>query len=89
MERLPSVIEAVATFDQGAAGFFGSDRAGNADLAEREAQRRYHAGLDRSALLALNMSLALRQQTGGDESKGTQKLQEMKITLLERIGNKV
>ena len=89
IERLPSVIEAVATFDQGAAGFFGSDRAGNADLAEREAQRRYHAGLDRSALLALNMSLALRQQTGGDESKGTQKLQEMKITLLERIGNKV
>jgi hypothetical protein len=89
IERLPSVMEAVATFDQGAAGFFGSDRAGNADLAEREAQRRYHAGLDRSALLALNMSLALRQQTSGTESKGTQKLQEMKITLLERIGNKI
>jgi DNA repair exonuclease SbcCD ATPase subunit len=89
IERLPSVIEAVASFDQGAAGFFGSDSAANADLAEREAQRRYHAGLDRSALLALNMSLALRQQTGGDESKGMQKLQEMKTMLLERLGDKV
>jgi hypothetical protein len=88
-EHLPSVIEAVATFDQGAAGFFGTDLAGNADLAEREAHWRYRAGLDRSALLALNMSLALRQQTGAEESKGSQKLYEMKASLLERLGNKV
>src|SRR5665213_1229387 len=58
-EELPSVIEAVTTFDERAATLFAADLARAADLAEDEAQRRYRAGLNRSALLAVNMAIEL------------------------------
>jgi chromosome segregation ATPase len=86
-ESFPSVVEAVTTFDEGAAGFFGADLARAVDIAEREALQRYQAGLNRSALLVLNLSLALRQQTAAEDSPGALKLQEMKASLLARLGS--
>ncbi len=82
---LPSVAEAVTAFDDKAAAFFGADLAGAADLAESEAHQRYRAGLNWSALLLVNLVLALRQQTGAKSSSGTRALQEMKDALLERL----
>ncbi|HZL52536.1 MAG TPA: hypothetical protein VFC37_16475, partial [Terracidiphilus sp.] len=86
-EELPSVIEAVTTFDERAATLFAADLARAADLAEDEAQRRYRAGLNRSALLAVNMAIELRQQTVEENSPKMLILQEMKASLLARLGS--
>ena len=86
-EELPSVIEAVTTFDERAATLFAADLARAADLAEDEAQRRYRAGLNRSALLAVNMAIELRQQTVEENSPEMLRLQEMKASLLARLGS--
>jgi hypothetical protein len=86
-EELPSVIEAVTTFDERAATLFAADLARVADLAEDEAQRRYRAGLNRSALLAVNMAIELRQQTVEENSPEMLRLQEMKASLLARLGS--
>jgi hypothetical protein len=84
---LPSVAEAVTTFDDQAASFFGANLAGAADIAESEAHRRYQAGLDRSALLAVSLILAIREQTAAEYSPRTAVLEEMKTALLARLGN--
>ena len=86
-EELPSVIEAVTTFDERAATLFAADLARAADLAEDEAQRRYRAGLNRSSLLAVNMAIELRQQTVEENSPEMLRLQEMKASLLARLGS--
>jgi chromosome segregation ATPase len=86
-EGLPSVIEAVTTFDERAAAFFAADVARAADIADDEAQRRYRAGLNRSALLAVDVAIELRQKTAAENSPGMQRLQEMKASLLARLGN--
>ncbi len=86
-EGLPSVIEAVTTFDERAATLFAADLARAADLAEDEAQRRYRAGLNRSALLAVNMAMELRQQTVEENSPEMLRLQEMKASLLAGLGS--
>jgi hypothetical protein len=83
---LPSVVEALTTFDERAAELFGADLSRAADIVEREAFERYRAGLNRSALLAVNLNLALRQQTAAKFSPRTQIVQEMKAVLLGRIG---
>jgi len=67
-EGLPPVVEAVTTFDDRAASYFASDPARAAEIAESEAQRRSRAGMNRSALLAANLALELRNQTGTDAS---------------------
>ncbi|HUV70172.1 MAG TPA: hypothetical protein VMW15_10965, partial [Terracidiphilus sp.] len=61
-QGLPSVSEAITTFDEKAAAFFDADPARAAEIAEEEAQRRYRAGLNRSALMAANTALELRQK---------------------------
>src|SRR5208337_1748311 len=61
-EGLPPVTEAVTTFDERAAAFFAADPARVAGIADDEAQRRYRAGLNRSALLMTNTALELRQK---------------------------
>lgn len=81
----PSVAEAVTTFDEKAAGLFGADLARAADIAEREAFERYRAGFNRSALLAVNLNLALRQETAANYSPRTPMLQEMRSVLLARL----
>ncbi|HEV2485000.1 MAG TPA: hypothetical protein VGT08_05665 [Terracidiphilus sp.] len=86
-EGLPSVIEAVTTFDERAAAFFAADSARAADIADDEAQRRYRAGLNRSALLVVNTAIELRQQSAAENSPGILRLQEMKASLLARLGN--
>jgi hypothetical protein len=86
-EGLPSVIEAVTTFDENAARFFAADLTRAAEIAEDEALRRNRAGLNRSALLAVNLALELRQQTAAEDGPETLKLQEMKASLLARLGN--
>jgi hypothetical protein len=86
-EGLPSVVEAVTTFDERTAGFFSTHLARAADIAEDEAQRRFRAGLNRSALLVANVALDLRLKTDGENSPGTLRLQEMKETLLDRLGS--
>jgi DNA repair exonuclease SbcCD ATPase subunit len=83
---LPSVVEALTTFDERATELFGADLSRAVDIAEREAFERYRAGLNRSALLAVNLNLALRQQTAAKFSPRTQIVQEMKAVLLGRIG---
>jgi|CZKZ01.1.fsa_nt_gi chromosome segregation ATPase len=86
-EGLPSVIEAVTTFDERAATFFAADLARAADLADDEAQRRYRAGLNRSALLVVNTAIELRQQTAEENSPAMLRLQEMKASLLAHLGS--
>ena len=86
-EGLPPVIESVTTFDERAAAFFAADLVRAADIADDEAQRRYRAGLNRSALLVVNMAIELRQQTGAEDSPDMLRLQEMKASLLVRLGN--
>jgi hypothetical protein len=86
-EGLPSVVEAVTTFDKRAAAFFAADPARTAEIADDEAQRRYRAGLNRSALLATNVALELRQKTDAADSPGTLRLQEMRGSLLARLGD--
>ena len=81
------MIEAVTTFDERAAAFFAADVARAADIADDEAQRRYRAGLNRSALLAVDVAIELRQKTAAENSPGMQRLQEMKASLLARLGN--
>lgn len=83
---LPSVVEALTTFDERAAELFGADLPSAVDIVEREAFERYRAGLNRSALLAVNLNLALREQTAAKFSPRTQIVQEMKAVLLGRIG---
>jgi hypothetical protein len=77
----------VTTFDERAAAFFQTNPARAADMAEDEAKRRYRAGLDRAALLVANMTLALRQQASPEDSPKIQDLQQMKASLLARLGN--
>ena len=86
-EGLPSVVEAVTTFDERAATLFAADLARAADLADDEAQRRYRAGLNRSALLVVNMAIELRQQTAEENSPAMLRLQEMKASLLASLGS--
>jgi len=86
-EGLPSVVEALTTFDERTAAFFAANLARSADIAEDEAQRRYRAGLNRSALLVANVALELRLKSEGEASPGTVRLREMKDTLLARLGN--
>lgn len=86
-EGLPSVVEALATFDERTAAFFAANLARSADIAEDEAQRRYRAGLNRSALLVTNVALELRLKSEGEESPGTVRLQELQDALLARLGN--
>jgi hypothetical protein len=86
-EGLPSVVEALATFDERTAAFFAANLARSADIAEDEAQRRFRAGLNRSALLVANVALELRLKSEGIDSPGTVRLREMKDTLLARLGN--
>jgi chromosome segregation ATPase len=86
-EGLPSVTEAVTTFDQRAASFFAADPAHAADIAEDEAQRRSRAGLNRSALLVANMALELRRKTDAENSPAILELQQLKASLLARLGN--
>jgi chromosome segregation ATPase len=86
-QGLPSVIEAVTTFDEMATRFFATDVERAAEIAEDEAQRRNRAGLIRSALLVVNLALELRQQTDAEDSPGMLRLQELKAQLLARIGN--
>ena len=86
-EGLPSVVEAVTTFDERTAAFFANHLARAADVAEDEAQRRYRAGLNRSALLVANVALELRLKTDGENSQGALRLQEMKETLRVRLGS--
>jgi chromosome segregation ATPase len=86
-EGLPPVAESIATFDEKAAAFFAADSAGAAEVAEDEARRRARAGLNRSALLAVNAALELRQKTDLPESQPMLELKELKATLVERLGN--
>jgi hypothetical protein len=86
-EGLPPVTESVTTFDERAAAFFAEDLVRAADIADDEAQRRYRAGLNRSALLVVNMAIELRQQTGAEDSPDMLRLQEMKASLLARLGS--
>ena len=86
-EGLPSVVEALATFDERTAAFFAANLARSADIAEDEAQRRFRAGLNRSALLVANVALELRLKSEGEDSPGAARLREMKETLLARLGN--
>ena len=83
---LPSVAEAVTTFDERSADFFGADLAGAARLAEREALDRYQSGLNQSALLVTNFSLALHKQLSPQSLQDTRSLQEMRAALLARLG---
>ena len=84
---LPSVTDSITTFDERAAAFLAVDLARAADIAEEEAQRRYRASLNRSALLAANLAIELRQQTTGENSPETVRLQELKSSLLARLGS--
>jgi len=86
-EGLPSVVEAVTTFDERTAAYFAGNLSRAADIAEDEAQRRYRAGLNRSALLVVNVALELRQKTEGENGPGTLRLQALKETLLARLGS--
>jgi chromosome segregation ATPase len=86
-EGLPSVIEAVTSFDERAATFFAADLARAADLADDEAQRRYRAGLNRSALLVVNIAIELRRQTAEENSPAMLRLLETKASLLARLGS--
>jgi len=86
-EGLPPVTEAVTGFDERAAAFFAGDPARVATIADDEAQRRYRAGLNRSALLTTNLVLELRHQTDQQDSPEFPRLQEMRANLLERLGN--
>jgi hypothetical protein len=86
-EGLPPVAEAVATFDERAAAFFAPGQSWAAEITGVEAQRRYRAGLNRSALLTVNMALDLRRPTDAENSPAILKLQEMKSSLLARLGN--
>ena len=88
-EQLPSVIEAVTTFDERAASFFAADPAKATATAESEAQRRARAGMNRSALLATNLALELHQQAGAEDSPSAQGLHELKETLLARLDGDV
>jgi hypothetical protein len=85
-KSLPSVVEAVTTFDERAAEVLGASLTMAAELAAGEALQRYKAGLNRSALLVVNLSLALRQHTAAGYSPRMPVLQEMKTVLLARIG---
>lgn len=85
-EGLPSVVEAVTTFDEKAAAFFAADAARAVKIADDEAQRRYRAGLNRSALLVTGMALQLRQKTDAVDSPETLRLLEMRGSLLARLG---
>jgi chromosome segregation ATPase len=85
-QGLPSVVEAVTTFEERVAAFFAADLAQTAELADEEAQRRSRAGLNRSALLVANVALQLRQQTDAENSPAIEKLQELRDTLLARLG---
>ncbi len=84
---LPSVVEAVTTFDDAAAAFFGPNLARAADFAEKEARQRYQAGLSRAALPVVNLALALRRHSAADHTPDTLRLNEMKASLLARLGS--
>ncbi len=84
---LPSVVEAVTTFDDAAAALFGPNLARAADFAEKEARQRYQAGLSRAALPVVNLALALRRQSAADHTPDTLRLNEMKVSLLARLGS--
>ena len=84
---LPSVVEAVTTFDEAAAAFFGPNLARAADFAEKEAIERYRAGLGHTALLVVNLALALRLQLGLGNTPDTLRLQQMKTALLARLSS--
>jgi chromosome segregation ATPase len=86
-EGLPPVTEAVTGFDEKAAAFFAADPARVATIADEEAQRRYRAGLNRSALLMTNTALELRQETDAADSPEAARLQEMRAALLARLGD--
>jgi archaellum component FlaC len=88
-EGLPPVTEAVTSFDERAAAFYAADPARIATVADDEAQRRYRAGLNRSALLMTNTALELRQQTDAADSPETARLQEMRASLLARLGDQL
>ena len=81
------MTDSITTFDERAAAFLAVDLARAADIAEEEAQRRYRASLNRSALLAANLAIELRQQTTGENSPETVRLQELKSSLLARLGS--
>jgi hypothetical protein len=85
-QGLPSVIEAITTFDEMAARYFATDLERTAEIAEEEALRRNRAGLIRSALLVVNLALELRQQTDAEDSPGMLRLHELKNQLMARIG---
>jgi chromosome segregation ATPase len=86
-EGLPSVTEAVITFDEKAAAFFRADPARAVEIAEDEAQRRSRAALNRSALLVANMAIELRQKTDAEDSPALLKLLDLRTSLLARLGN--
>jgi hypothetical protein len=86
-EGLPPVTEAVTTFDERAASFFAADPAGAAAATESEARRRARAGMNRSALLSTKLALELHRQTHSEDSPSVQGLQELKETLLARLGS--
>jgi len=85
-EGLPLVTDAITTFDEKAAAFLAADPARAADIADDEAQRRYRAGLNRSALLAANLAIELRRQQTGENSPEMARLHEMRSALLARLG---
>lgn len=85
-EGLPPVTESIATFEEKAAAFFAADSARAAEVAGDEARRRSRAGLNRSALLAVNTALELRQKTDLPDSQAMLELRELKATLVERLG---
>jgi prefoldin subunit 5 len=86
-EGLPPVTEAVTSFDERAAAFFAADPERVAGIADDEAQRRFRAGLNRSALLMTNTALELRQKTEAEDGPETERLQEMRASLLARLGD--
>ena len=86
-EGLPPVTEAVTSFNERAAAFYADDPARIATVADDEAQRRYRAGLNRSALLMTNTALELRQKTDAADSPEIARLQEMQASLHARLGN--
>jgi archaellum component FlaC len=86
-EGLPPVTEAVTSFDERAAAFYADDPARIATVADDEAQRRYRAGLNRSALLMTKTALELRQKTDAADSPETARLQEMQTSLHARLEN--
>jgi chromosome segregation ATPase len=86
-EGLPPVTEAVTTFEERATALFASDPTRVAGIADDEAQRRYRAGLNRSALLMTNTALELREKTDATDSPEMARLQEMRASLLARLGD--